>query len=320
MNIDYNVVRVNLAQRSYPIYINHSIFTQKELWQKLIVGSQVCIVTNETIAPLYLLQLASVFPEVQCDTIILPDGEAHKNLEQWQKILNALVKFQHKRNTTLIALGGGVIGDITGFSAACYQRGVNFIQVPTTLLAQVDASFGGKTGINYLHQKNLIGAFYQPKAVVIDTVFLSTLPEREFRAGLAEVIKCALIHDKDFFDYLCENVEKILTRSADVLAYIIETSVKIKIDFVEQDERDETGKRALLNFGHTFGHALESVMNYTLLHGEAVAWGMRQACHLSQRLGHLSQAEVSQVEELLEQCGLLISIPATIKMSELFYD
>ncbi len=292
--------------------MGHSIYTQKALWQKLIIGSQICIVTNETVAPHYLPQLSSLFSEYQCDIIILPDSEAHKNIEQWQNIINALVKGQHKRNTTLIALGGGVIGDITGFAASCYQRGVNFVQLPTTLLAQVDASIGGKTGINHLHQKNLLGAFYQPKAVIIDIVFLSTLPEREFRAGLAEVIKYALIFDENFFNYLCENVDKILARSSEVLTYIIETSVKIKIDFVEQDERDETGRRALLNFGHTFGHALESVMDFTVLHGEAVAWGMRNACRLSQRLGYLSNSEVVKVEVLLNACGLLIQVPKIV--------
>lgn len=324
MNIDCDVVGaippwlpVTLTHGSYPIYISHAIFSQKTLWKKLIAGSQVCVVTNETLAPLYLSQLTSVFSEYQVDTIILSDGEIYKNLEHWQKILNQLVKSQHKRNTTLIALGGGVIGDITGFAAACYQRGVGFIQVPTTLLAQVDASIGGKTGVNFQHQKNFIGTFYQPKAVIIDINFLSTLPEREFRAGLAEVIKYALIYDENFLNYLCENVEKILSRSKDVLMHIIETSVKIKINFVEQDERDETGRRALLNFGHTFGHALESVMNYTILHGEAVAWGMLRACHLSQRLGFLSSTAVSRVENLLEQCDLLISIPATIERHEL---
>lgn len=311
------VLTLNLNHHSYPIYIGDSIFTQKPLWQQLITGSQICIVTNQTIASLYLSKFSSIFSEIQCDAIILPDGEIYKNLEHWQKILDDLIAHHHRRNTTLIALGGGVIGDITGFAASCYQRGVNFIQLPTTLLAQVDASIGGKTGINYQHHKNFIGAFYQPKAVVIDTLFLSTLPEREFRAGLAEVIKYALIADKDFFKYLCENADKVLTRSADVLSHIIEMSVKIKITFVEQDERDETGKRALLNFGHTFGHALESVSNYTYLHGEAVAWGMHQACRLSQHLGHLSQAEVSQVEKLLEQYGLLLSIPDTIQMNEL---
>ena len=321
MNIAYNVgaippwLPVTLTHCSYPIYIGHAIFTQKELWQKLIVGSQICIVTNDTIAPIYLSQLASVFSEYQCNTIILPDGEVYKNFEQWQKIFDDLIENHHRRSTTLIALGGGVIGDITGFAAACYQRGVNFIQVPTTLLAQVDASIGGKTGINYQQQKNLLGAFYQPKAVVIDTIFLSTLPEREFRAGLAEVIKYALIHDESFFDYLYKHVDKILARSSDVLVYVIEECVKIKINFVEQDERDEMGKRALLNFGHTFGHALESAMNFSILHGEAVAWGMRNACQLSQRLGYLSHDDVMKIEKLLEICGLLIQAPKTVTAS-----
>jgi len=299
------------------IYIGDTLFNQKILWQKLIVGSQVCIVTNETLAPLYLSELVAVFSEYQCDTLILPEGETYKTIESWQKILNILIEKQHKRNTTLIALGGGVIGDITGFAAACYQRGVNFIQVPTTLLAQVDASIGGKTGVNYQHQKNFIGAFHQPKAVIIDTVFLSTLSEREFRAGLAEVIKYALIHDKQFFDYLCNHVEKILARSEHVLTYIIEKCVNIKSNFVKQDEYDETGKRALLNFGHTFGHALESAMDFKILHGEAVAWGMLKACYLSQSLGYLSQTDVIQVKKILQQCGLLITLNSALEINKL---
>lgn len=306
------MLTVNLAHRSYPIYISHSIFTEPALWQSLIASSQVCIVTNETIAPLFLSQLAAVFSEYQCNAVILPDGEMHKQLDAWLQIMNTLVENDHCRSTTLIALGGGVVGDVTGFAAACYQRGVNFIQVPTTLLAQVDASIGGKTGINYQHQKNLIGAFYQPKAVLIDTVFLSTLSDREFRSGLAEVIKYALIQDKDFFNYLCEHIHALLARSADVLAYVIETCVNIKVHIVEQDERDETGARALLNFGHTFGHALESVMNFTLLHGEAVAWGMHTACQLSQRLGYLSSEEALKIEQVLRRCGLLMPWPRTI--------
>ncbi|MES2203739.1 MAG: 3-dehydroquinate synthase [Pseudomonadota bacterium] len=311
------MLTVNLAQRSYPIHIGHSIFSQKKLWQQLIAGSQICIVTNETIAPLYLSPLIAIFSEYQCDALILPDGEVHKNVEHWQKIFDHLILHHHKRNTTLIALGGGVIGDITGFAAACYQRGVNFIQAPTSLLAQVDASIGGKTSINYQYQKNLIGAFHQPKAVVIDIAFLSTLPEREFRAGLAEIVKYALIHDVNFLNYLCENIDKILARATDVLTYIVEMSVKIKIDFVEQDERDETGRRALLNFGHTFGHALESVMNFNVLHGEAVAWGMRNACQLSHHLGHLSHEDVAKIEKLLEAFDLLIQVPNTITANEL---
>lgn len=308
---------LNLAQRSCPIFIGHAIFAQQELWNPLIPGVQIFIVTNETIAPFYLSQFTSVFSEYQCDTIVLPDGEAYKNIEQWQQIFNKLIERHHKRNTTLIALGGGVIGDITGFAAACYQRGVNFIQVPTTLLAQVDASIGGKTGINYHHQKNFLGAFYQPKAMVIDTLFLSTLPEREFRSGLAEVIKYALIHDEKFFDYLCEHIEAILMRSTARLNYVIEACCRIKIQFVEQDERDETGKRALLNFGHTFGHALESVMNFSILHGEAVAWGMYVATQLSQHLGYLSKKDVAKIEQLLSFSGLRISLPKTVKADSL---
>lgn len=322
MNIDCNsqgeprvVLTLNLSHHSYSVYMGHCISQSKDLWKKLIPGSQICIVTNATIASLHLHRFKKNFSAYAVSKVILPDGEAHKNLESWTKILDVLIEGQHKRQTTLIALGGGVVGDITGFAAACYQRGVNFIQVPTTLLAQVDASIGGKTGINYQCQKNLIGAFYQPKAVVMDTLFLSTLPEREFRAGLAEVIKCALIHDADFFDYLYEHVDEILAGSLDVLAYIIEACVKIKRDFVEHDERDETGQRALLNFGHTFGHALESVMDFTILHGEAVAWGIYNACQLSQCLGYLSLEDVAKVKKMVKACGLLISVPKTVTVN-----
>jgi len=297
---------VDLAQRSYPVYIGQSIFLDKMLWNKYVTGSQVCIVTNATIAPLYLTQFCAIFSELSCSTVLLPDGEAHKQLDAWLQIIDTLVANQHKRSTTLIALGGGVVGDITGFAAACYQRGVNFIQVPTTLLAQVDASLGGKTGVNYQNQKNLIGTFYQPQAVIIDIAFLSTLPEREFRAGLAEVIKYALIYDKEFFNYFSQHINQILARSPQVLAYMIEVCCRIKIYFVEQDESDTTGLRALLNFGHTFGHALESAMDFTILHGEAVAWGMHKACQLSQRLGYLSHEDVTKVERLLNCCELLI--------------
>lgn len=311
------MLTVSFTHCSYPIHIGHSIFENQALWQSLIASSQVCIVTNETIAPLYLSQLTAVFSGHQCDTVILPDGEVHKQLDAWLQIINTLAEKNHRRNTTLIALGGGVVGDLTGFAAACYQRGVHFIQVPTTLLAQVDASIGGKTGVNYHEMKNFIGAFYQPKAVIIDTDFLSSLPEREFRAGLAEVIKYALIRDKAFFDYLCQHVEAILGRSSDVLAYIIEVSCRTKIYFIEQDQFDQTGVRALLNFGHTFGHALESVLHYNILHGEAVAWGMRKACQLSQYLGYLSEDNVTQVNGLFKQLGLLISPPVDIEIDAL---
>ncbi len=303
------MLTVNLAHCSYPIYIGHSIFTQKKFWTSFISGSQVCVVTNETIAPLYLAQFTEIFSDYSCSTVILPDGEIHKKIDNCLQIIDALVADQHRRNTTLIALGGGVIGDITGFAAACYQRGAGFIQAPTTLLAQVDAAIGGKVGVNYHTMKNFIGTFYQPNAVIIDTSFLSTLPEREFRAGLAEVIKYGLIQNKNFFEYLCKNIDAILKRSPEALAYIIEVSCRMKIYFVEQDEYDKHGQRALLNFGHTFGHALESVMNYAVLHGEAVAWGMHKACQLSQRLGYLSHEEVVQVRNLLEQCELFVSLP-----------
>lgn len=311
------MLTVNLLHHSYPIYIGHAIFSSSAGWKTLIDGTQVCLVTNETLASLHLTAFSQHFSQYTCSTVILPDGENYKNLEHWVKILEVLVNDQHRRNTTLIALGGGVIGDITGFAAACYQRGVNFIQVPTTLLAQVDAALGGKTAVNCFGLKNLVGTFYQPKAVIIDTSFLLTLPEREFRAGLAEVIKYALIKDKKFFDYLCAQVDAILKRDIATLTYVIEICCRIKIHYIERDEFDVSGIRALLNFGHTFGHALESVSEYTVLHGEAVAWGMLQACRLSQHLGYLSSCVVSQVKQLLQRCELLIPLPENITASAL---
>lgn len=310
---------MDLAQRSYPIIVGSEFFLDKHFWAERIAGSQVCVVTNTTLEPLYLEKFKAIFSSYTCSTVVLPDGEAHKNFDNFLQIINQLITDNHHRDTTLIALGGGVIGDLTGFAASCYQRGVNFIQLPTTLLAQVDAAIGGKTGINYREIKNVLGAFYQPKAVVIDTHFLSTLPEREFRASLAEIIKYGLISDRIFFDYLYENSTKILARSPEVLAYIIKVSCQIKIKFVEQDEQDKNKKRALLNFGHTFGHALESATQYAVLHGEAVAWGMRKACQLACDLNYLLPEEVAQVENLLNTFGLLVSVPSTITANELLF-
>ncbi len=299
------------------IIIRHDTLVDTSFWQSLISGKQLCVVTNVPIAALYLEKFLANFSGYFCSTVILQDGEQHKTVESWLSILNVLINDGHYRTTTLIALGGGVVGDIAGFAASSYQRGVDFIQVPTTLLAQVDASIGGKTGVNYAGVKNLIGAFYQPKIIVIDTAFLSTLPEREFRAGLAEVIKYALIHDKLFFDYLCQNIDNILRRDMSALSYIVDICCRIKNFYVDQDELDIKGKRALLNFGHTFGHALESASHYALLHGEAVAWGMLQACYLSRHLGYISGDDVASVVQLLQSCGLFFSLPEAITANQL---
>lgn len=292
--------------------IGYHVHRQHEIWQELITGSQVCIVTDETVAALYLSDLQPLLQHYQCSTVTLPQGDSHKTLDSWLSIIDTLVRDQHYRTTTVIALGGGVVGDTAGFAAACYQRGVSLIQVPTTLLAQVDAAIGGKTGINYQDIKNLLGVFYNPKAVIIDSCFLSTLPEREFRAGLAEVIKYGLIADAAFLDYLTQHVQAILSREPSALTYIVAHCGAIKQAIVAQDMLDTQDVRARLNFGHTFAHALESVMQYTLLHGEAVAWGMRQACALSQRLGYLSASEVLRVEQLLQCYGLPIELPTGV--------
>lgn len=268
------------------------------------------VVTNKTIAPLYLDQLRAQFPDKKVDSIQLDDGEQYKRLNVLNQIFTALLEKKHDRKTTLIALGGGVIGDMTGFAAACYQRGVEFIQVPTTLLAQVDSSVGGKTGVNHPMGKNMIGAFHQPKAVFIDTNTLDTLPARELRAGLAEVIKYGLIGDSEFFNWLEANLSLLLDRDKDALAYAIERSCRNKAQVVAADER-ERGSRALLNFGHTFGHAMETFLQYkTWLHGEAVAAGMVIAANLSVELGHLPHSDVERVTNLLQRCSLPVRPPS----------
>jgi len=294
-----NSLEVNLGNRSYPIYIGEHLIQQKQLFSPHIHGKQVYIVSNEVVAPLYLDTLLSTLSDHETETIILPDGEQFKTIETVNTIYTRLLELRANRSATLIALGGGVIGDITGFAASSYQRGVNFIQVPTTLLAQVDSSVGGKTGVNHQLGKNMIGAFYQPQVVIADTKTLDTLDDRQLSSGLAEVIKYGLIRDKPFADWLNSNIPAILRRDSKALAYAIKRSCENKAEVVAADEL-EKGQRALLNLGHTFGHAIETALNYgSWLHGEAVAAGTYMAALLSQQHGWLSQDELDYLEAQL---------------------
>lgn len=305
---------VNLGERSYPIVIAEGTLSQGSLLRDMIKGKKVLVVTNEVVAPLYLDTLLAALTPLQVESLVLPDGEQFKTLDTFNQVMGTLLAGNHGRDTTLIALGGGVIGDLTGFAAACYQRGVPFIQVPTTLLAQVDSSVGGKTAVNHPLGKNMIGAFYQPQMVLIDTLCLQTLPEREFAAGLAEVIKYGIIWDADFFSWLEQNLQSLQRLEADALSYAIRRCCEIKAEMVASDER-EHGVRALLNLGHTFGHAIEAEMGYgNWLHGEAVAAGTMQACHTAHLRGEMSAAEVTRVESLLIKAHLPVLGPAEMTL------
>jgi 3-dehydroquinate synthase len=303
---------LDLGDRSYPIYIGAGLLDRPELLSRHILGTRVAIVTNETVAPLYLARLRAHVVSLKPVEVVLPDGEQYKSLEVLSRIFDALLAARCDRRTTLIALGGGVIGDMAGFAAASYQRGVPFIQVPTTLLAQVDSSVGGKTGVNHPLGKNMIGAFYQPRAVIIDTDTLNTLPDRELSSGLAEVIKYGLIRDPEFFAWLESNLDKLLARDPEALAYAIHRSCRNKAEVVAADER-ESGVRATLNLGHSFGHAIETGMGYgNWLHGEAIAAGMVMASDLSRRLKWLSVADVARVEKLIRRARLPVRAPGTL--------
>jgi 3-dehydroquinate synthase len=298
------MLNVSLAQRSYPLYIGANLISRAELFDRHIQSKQVMVVSNETVAPLYLDRVLARLQGRQIATVILPDGESYKSMASAMQIFDALLSQQFSRNATLIALGGGVIGDLAGFAAASYQRGIPFMQIPTTLLAQVDSSVGGKTAVNHPLGKNMIGAFYQPQCVLADTSVLETLPDRELSAGLAEIIKYGLIRDPAFFGWLEGHIEALLRREPDALTYAIERSCANKAEVVAADER-ETGDRATLNLGHTFGHAIETGMGYGVcLHGEAVAIGMCQAADLSRRLGWLRDEDVARIERILERCRL----------------
>ncbi|AFJ45376.1 3-dehydroquinate synthase [Shimwellia blattae] len=305
---------VTLGERSYPITIASGLFNDPASFWPLKAGEQVMLVTNETLAPLYLATVRRTLEQagVHVDQVILPDGEKYKSLPVMDSVFTALLKKPHGRDTTLVALGGGVIGDLTGFAAACYQRGVRFIQVPTTLLSQVDSSVGGKTAVNHPLGKNMIGAFWQPAAVVIDLDCLKTLPRRELSSGLAEVIKYGIILDAPFLGWLEEHIDALLALEPKAMAYCIRRCCELKADVVAADER-ETGMRALLNLGHTFGHAIETEMGYgNWLHGEAVAAGMVMAARTAQRLGQFSEADVQRIIALLKRAELPVHGPESM--------
>ncbi len=302
---------VDLGDRSYPIHIGPGLLDRADLVVPHLAQKRVMVVTNTTVAPLYLARLTATLEAagIAVANVVLPDGEAYKNWETLNLIFDALLAGRAERKTTLIALGGGVIGDMTGFAAACYQRGVPFVQIPTTLLSQVDSSVGGKTGINHPLGKNMIGAFYQPRVVLADTGTLKTLPPRELSAGLAEVIKYGLIWDADFLAWLDANMAKLRALDPAAIAHAVYRSCEIKAQVVAADER-EGGLRAILNLGHTFGHAIETGMGYgTWLHGEAVAAGMVLAAATSQRLGWLSEADVARTRTIVRAAGLPDAAP-----------
>ncbi len=305
-------LQVSLGERSYPIFIGSALLGRPGLLSPYIAGRQIMVVSNETIAPLYMERLLSGLDGCRCGKVVLPDGEEYKNLDVLQRIFDALLEARFARDAILVALGGGVIGDMAGFAAACYQRGIDFIQVPTTLLAQVDSSVGGKTGVNHPLGKNMIGAFHQPRCVLIDTETLDTLEDRQLHAGIAEVIKYGLIRDAEFFAWLERNMDALLARDKEAVAYAIERSCRNKAAIVAADER-EKGQRALLNLGHTFGHAIETGMGYgNWLHGEAVAAGMCMAAEMSRRLGWLGAGDVRRIIDLIGRAGLPVQAPSAL--------
>jgi len=309
MTPDQATLNVDLGERSYPIYIARGLLDDTEIFRGHISSGQVMIVSNETVAPLYLDRVKQALNGLQVETVVLPDGEKYKNLQVLNTIFDALLEHRFDRGCTLLALGGGVVGDMTGFAAACYQRGVKFVQIPTTLLSQVDSSVGGKTGVNHPLGKNMIGAFHQPQCVLIDIDTLNSLPDRELSAGLAEVIKYGLINDPAFVDWLEQNMEALLARDPEALIYAIEHSCADKAVIVAADEM-EAGQRALLNLGHTFGHAIETGMGYGVwLHGEGVAAGMCMAANLSHRLGWMQRQDVDRIETLVASAGLPVYPP-----------
>src|SRR6202521_3478656 len=302
-------LQVDVGHSRYPISIGSGLLANRELLEASIRGRDVLIVTNTTVAQLYLAKLRDGLASKRVAECILPDGEQHKTLQTAAWVFDALVGNKMNRDATVLALGGGVGGDLAGFAAACYQRGVGYVQIPTTLLAQVDSSVGGKTGVNHSGGKNLIGAFYQPLAVIADTDTLATLPDRELRAGLAEVIKYGCVWDPLLFDWLANNMAKLLARDVDALTYTIARSCEIKATVVAKDER-ERNLRAILNFGHTFGHAIEAATAYeTYLHGEAVGLGMLIAADLSHRLGLIDGAVKNRVRDILARAGLPTEAP-----------
>ena len=306
---DTQTVEVKLAEPSYPVYIGAGLLGTQHPAIRVHEGSTALVVSNETVAPLYLEALKESLADADIHTLVLPDGEQFKTLEHWSQIIDKLVAVRATRDATVITLGGGVVGDMGGFAAASYMRGIRFIQIPTSLLAQVDASVGGKTGFNHPQGKNLVGAFHQPAAVLIDIETLETLPEREFSAGLAEVVKIAAVRDGEFLQWLEDNSTAIIDRDPDALTNMIRQSVANKATVVAEDER-EAGVRALLNFGHSFAHALETLTGYkTYLHGEAVAIGMMVASRLSEQRGLCSAGISARLGRLMHSFGLPLKLP-----------
>jgi 3-dehydroquinate synthase len=302
-------IDLRLGERGYPILIGAGLLGDAALLATYAAGADLLVVSNETVAPLWLPRLRTALAGHRCGECLLPDGEQYKTLATLGRVFDALVAGRYNRDCRILALGGGVIGDIAGFAAACYQRGVDFVQLPTTLLAQVDSSVGGKTGVNHPGGKNLIGAFHQPVAVIIDTDTLGSLPERELRAGLAEVIKAALVGDAAFFAWLEEHLGELLAREPAALGEAIRRACQIKADIVAADEREQ-GERALLNLGHTFGHAIETGLGHgQWLHGEAVAAGLVLATRFAARCGHLDHTAAERVRALLERAGLPVAAP-----------
>ena len=310
-------VKVDLADRSYTVYIGSGLLGKEHPEFNISAGSTVLLVSNETVAPLYLETLKKSLFGADVHSLILPDGEAYKTMEYWSQIIDKLIEIRATRDATIITLGGGVIGDMGGFAAASYMRGINFIQIPTTLLSQVDASVGGKTGFNHSLGKNLIGAFHQPSAVLVDIETLKTLPPREFSAGLAEVVKIAAIRDVEFLNWLEDNNAAIMAREPGAITSMIKRSIANKADVVAEDER-ESGVRALLNFGHSFAHALETLTNYTLyLHGEAVAIGMMVAGRLSEIRGLCTAGFTDRLGMLLQSFDLPLDLPANLDPADI---
>ena len=313
-----HTLEVDLGDRRYPIYIGDELISQASLLGQHIKGNSSLIVSNVTVAPLYLAPIQQSLDSqgIRHDNLVLSDGEQYKTITTVEQIIDKLLKLRHDRQTTIIALGGGVVGDIAGFAASIYQRGVNFIQIPTTLLSQVDSSVGGKTGVNHPLGKNMIGAFYQPQCVIADTSTFNTLPDRELSAGLAEVIKYGLIRDTEFFEWLEQNIQKLIERDSETLSEAIRVSCNCKAEIVAVDER-EAGIRAILNLGHTFGHAIETVMGYgNWLHGEAVSAGMVMATDLSERQRWIDQSVKQRTIALLEQCSLPVKPPSQMTFDQ----
>ena len=304
-----HIETVNLEDNSYPIFIGEGASLSLENFDGYIAGKDIAIITNEVVAPLYLNEISDLFSNMNVIEYILPDGEQEKRLKTVHKIIDRLMEAGFGRDSTLIALGGGVVGDITGFTASIFMRGINFIQIPTTLLAQVDASVGGKTAVNHKSGKNLIGSFYQPQCVICDSIFLATLEATEISAGLAEIIKYGLIFDSEFFQWLQKNMQQILSNDRAAVDYVIQRSCAIKAKIVAQDEKEQS-VRALLNFGHTFGHAIEKLTGYgNWTHGDAVAVGMVLAARLSENMSLITPEDVQNIEEILTAANLPISLP-----------